>query len=171
MIVAIIIAVIGAGFLIRHLLKKKPKKVDYVSEFVNLTNEEFDFYERLTDYNMSSRVNRGSLISFIMPKHPEKYLIIDRVASEQARKFADYCFALDKPVRGHVGVGNRISTLTSKGATSVAEIYSGGYRALDTAIQRLKESEKHNKVMTGNYTHIGVGVTGKHYVAIYFNIK
>ena len=171
MIVAIIIILIGAVFLIRYLLKRRIKKVDYVSDFINLTIEEFDFYEKLTDYNMDSKVNRGSLISFIMPKRPEKDLIIDRVASEQARKFADYCYALDKPVKGHIGVGNRISTLTSKGATSVAEIYSGGYKTLNTAVQRLKESEKHNKVMIGDYTHVGIGVTGKHYVAIYFNIK
>ena len=170
MILPYIIIAIGAGFLIRHLLKKKPKKIQYVSESATVPYSEYLFYDKLNDYNLDSRVNQGSLVSFIMPKVTDD-LIIDKLASEQAKSFADYCNAQETPVRGHTNVGSRIHALTYKGATNVSEIYSGGYRTLETAIQRLKESEKHNKVMTGNYTHIGVGVTGKHYVAIYFNIK
>ena len=152
MVAGIIIAVIGAIVLIRYLLSRRVKKVKYVSERAELSDEEFQFYLRLSAYSKN----------FV--------LYLDRRASEHAKFFADYCDEQDKPVSGHEGVGIRIAALTSKGATNVSEIYSGGYRTLDTAIQRLKESEKHNKVMIGNYTHIGVGVTGNHYVAIYFNI-
>lgn len=131
---------------------RKKKELKYISTYPNLTMKEFDFYDALNRYAPND-------------------LILDRIASGRAYHFAVYCDAEDKRMTIHEGVGRRISVLKTLGATSVSEIYAGGYRTMETSIKRLKESPSHNRTMLENYTHIGVAVVNKHYVAIYFNIK
>ena len=131
---------------------RKKKEVKYISGFPDLTAIEFDFYDALNRYAPND-------------------LILDRIASDQARTFANYCDALKIKANSHTGIGNRMYALQTLGATSVSEIYAGGYRTMKTSIKRLKESQSHNRTMLGNYTHIGVAVVNKHYVAIYFNIE
>ena len=132
--------------------KKKSPKIKYISTHPNLSIVEYDFYDALNKYAPND-------------------LILDRIASGRAYHFAVYCNNQNTKLKNHVGVGDRIATLKRLGATSVSEIYAGGYRTLETSIKRLKESPSHNRAMLSNYTHIGVAVVNKHYVAIYFNIK
>ncbi len=131
---------------------RKKKEVKYISTYPNLTMIEFDFYDALNRYAPND-------------------LILDRIASDQARTFANYCDALKIKANSHTGIGNRMYALQTLGATSVSEIYVGGYRTIETGVNRLKESQSHNRTMLENYTHIGVAVVNRHYVAIYFNIK
>lgn len=159
----IILAIALVVFAVINYLKKRKEKpkIIYVntentikpfSYLPNLTMDEYYFYDALNIYSPND-------------------LILDGFGSEQAKEFAKYCNTQDKRMTHHEGVGGRISALKKQGATSVSEIYVGGYRTMETGVKRLKKSPSHNRTMLKNYTHIGVAVVNKHYVAIYFNIE
>jgi hypothetical protein len=148
---SIVIGLVVVGVYLFLTRKRKVKKIKYVEGPKPVLNaDELMFYT-------------------LLASHGQKPLILDKTATIEARRFSKY--ANNFKVTSHVGILDRVAALEKIGAVNVSEVYAGGFQQISTTVVRLLESPSHAKVIKSDYTHVGVGVVGKHCTAIYFKIK
>ena len=92
----------------------------------------------------------------------------DDFAQQLAEEHTDFMIAKGKP--SHTNNQWRMNELLLKGAKKVGENVAYAFGTVGGVVKNWDESPKHQKVMQGDYTHIGISVKEKYFTTIYIKI-
>lgn len=96
-------------------------------------------------------------------------LLTDQTAQELAEAHSVYMAEINEVT--HEGFSSRCLELTNKGAAGVGEIVGGGYSTTEAVVKAWLNSQDHNKIITGNFSHCGVSIIDKKYTVIFIKIE
>lgn len=118
------------------------------------TTEETEIVNGLNKYRNENGYNR---------------LLTDQTAQILAEEHSVYMVDVNEV--NHSGFSQRDLELKNKGAVRVGEIVAGGYHSIEAVIRAWINSQDHNKIIKGDFTHCGVSVKEKKYTVIFLKIE